>query len=438
MRKGGQHSAYNKGYINIVLIAIHEIGHNLGLRHSNENGQEYGDDIGYMGNGGSFTNNDAAAKCFNAAKSFDLEWYSSAPARVAESFNPMLGNFNGKLVGVADYGDSSDDHTVVLEIKNPDSSIRSLYLAYNRAKGINKDTTEAPDQMTLIEAATEETSSLIAKINPGSVYTINNYHGGRPLSFIFGAAQTDDSVDYVPVTVDLQGLSCVDDNDCIDLSNQCSIGRCIIGECSYEFSPLCCGNGVCDTSDGGCGTCTSDCTFPTHCNEIADRPQILYYNSGSYGFAFDVTIDQEVFFYELDVLLSSFVASGVNTKVYTRTGSHSAPDSNDLNNWDLVFDKMSPPRNLLYESSLKFDTRMYSEGGSTRAFYVSFDSAAAYYFEASGSSNIITITRKLQQTGDTMPGNYQTRGFSGSIKYDYVIPTPPDKKNPGAGGGKYR
>jgi len=111
----------------------HEIGHNLDLHHSNEefgsNGgiDEYGDYTGIMGTG---PMNDDTHRCFNAAKMAELGWYGKIV-----SFNPVTDSFDGKVIGVADYGDATDNHTLVVDIINPVSTEENIFLTLNTKKG---------------------------------------------------------------------------------------------------------------------------------------------------------------------------------------------------------------------------------------------------------------------------------------------------------------
>ena len=107
-----------------------------------------------MGNGNGLNNNQNAM-CFNAAKSFELQWYADR----TQSVRPALAeSFDGKLIGVADYGNSASDHTVVLEIENADPSIQSYFMTYNTAKGITINTAEAANKVTIVQGAAESKS----------------------------------------------------------------------------------------------------------------------------------------------------------------------------------------------------------------------------------------------------------------------------------------
>jgi Gametolysin peptidase M11 len=48
-RTNNQKSVYNNNWVAYLGGTMHEVGHNLGLRHAFENGTEYEDRTGYMG-----------------------------------------------------------------------------------------------------------------------------------------------------------------------------------------------------------------------------------------------------------------------------------------------------------------------------------------------------------------------------------------------------
>lgn len=87
----------------------------MGLGHSGEDGAAYGDSSCYMGYGGFDTK-----MCYNAAKSWYLDWYSE----LHQEFDPSKDTARlYNLVGLADYDEAlaasvgaPDSYSVVLRI----------------------------------------------------------------------------------------------------------------------------------------------------------------------------------------------------------------------------------------------------------------------------------------------------------------------------------
>ncbi len=108
--------------------------------------------------------------CYNAAKSYQLGWYS------AGTFEVDLTNgdtFIGNLYGVSDFGGTSVARRVLLKINT--SSDVDYYVAFNRATGINEETREAGDMVTVVqqggEGSSYSASKLLAKLSAGESYT---------------------------------------------------------------------------------------------------------------------------------------------------------------------------------------------------------------------------------------------------------------------------
>lgn len=143
----GHESFYNNRYCDNHEVLLHEVGHNMGLGHSGQDDEEYGDFAGTMGAPYSY-----GKMCFNPAKSYQLGWYS----KQVKSINPL--DFPSVqtyfLNGVADYKSdgSNGSSLVVLRIENPrgnSNGNNDYYIGYNRKTGINSATAEAADMVTI-------------------------------------------------------------------------------------------------------------------------------------------------------------------------------------------------------------------------------------------------------------------------------------------------
>ncbi len=337
--------------------------------------------------------------------------------------------FDGKVIGVADYANSLSSHTLFVEIKNP-SGGDSYFLTYNRKKGMNADTLDSADKIVLVQGKPGGQSWRRAKIGPGETHKIENFLNGRDLEITVGTAGIDGSVDYVPVTIKQQSISCTSDSDCVT-SQTCFSGTCLLGLCTYTADSDCCGNGICETSES-CGTCSSECKAPVDCNEIDGKNDNSiggYLSDQDYGIVFDVQVTKDLYFYEIEADITT--TYGVPAKVYTRPGSYTT--SSDLNGFVKVFDGTSSTPSF-YKTLMKFSERAYTPSGSTRAFYISYTSGRAFYY---GDGNTVTNadgiilpggTTVNQSGSNTLPNIRRANSaFMGGLKYDYVAspsPTP--------------
>ena len=194
---------------------MHEIGHNIGLLHSNENGQSYDDQSCLMGY--SYTSNEGPKMCFNGAKSWLLGWYQDKSVSVDLDVNDQSQNtWNGKLVGVTDYSDqlSAPEYSVVVEIVNgdqADNNIQNYYLLYNRKDGVNSGVPEHGDKVTITGAKLSQTASSLreteesehlAHLQVGQTYQITNFKGsGLTLIIKYCESNTSNDPEYARVSM---------------------------------------------------------------------------------------------------------------------------------------------------------------------------------------------------------------------------------------------
>jgi hypothetical protein len=149
---------FNDPFCTSLSATMHELGHTIGLPHTNEGSDKYGDSTGYMA--ASYRNTNWPSRCYNGVNSNSLGWYDSKTLRLSGSESPTLVH----LGGIVEYGNAT---TVLVDIKS------SLFLMYNRAKGFNADTGELGDSVTVTETVNGG-SDLLAGLRPGETYTYGN------------------------------------------------------------------------------------------------------------------------------------------------------------------------------------------------------------------------------------------------------------------------
>jgi hypothetical protein len=108
-----------------IFTVMHEMGHNLGLLHSGEKGNDYGDVSGYMGYGQ--RDETTPRKCFNGLHSWQLQWYSDRHAEFDASTGAQLVN----IAATVDYDLASPQQPVIIKVGE-------YYLQYNVSHRTNR------------------------------------------------------------------------------------------------------------------------------------------------------------------------------------------------------------------------------------------------------------------------------------------------------------
>lgn len=126
--------------------------------------------------GYSYSYDDFPYMCFNAAKSWQLGWYTDK-ARTILPLADGQHEYTGRLASIVDY--KTTDANVLIKIQQT-TSAWAFFLNYNAAKGMNMNTMEGRDQVlvTMKNAGNEENASeLVSRLVPGEVLTLPRFNG---------------------------------------------------------------------------------------------------------------------------------------------------------------------------------------------------------------------------------------------------------------------
>ena len=181
-------SYYNNMWSSSVSAQVHEVGHNLGLAHSGEASNSYGDQSGMMGY--SYDADDAPNMCFNPAKNYQLGWYAEQQrflnpltdilAKTSDNSNSLEYVLNG--VDDFQFGrNGSRDKLIVLRLKQQNLP-EDFYLGFNRKAGMNSGTVENANDVIVVKKTGGPIeygqSWKMSKLSTmGDSYTITNFDG---------------------------------------------------------------------------------------------------------------------------------------------------------------------------------------------------------------------------------------------------------------------
>ncbi|VEU41107.1 unnamed protein product [Pseudo-nitzschia multistriata] len=187
--QNGKGSFYNDQYCTMTSALFARIGLNMNLAPSNaiKDGEVklFGDKTGFMG---MIDEGGIERMCYNAAKSYQLGWYSDK----TDSIDPLLDGAGAVrrfiLNGVTDYESGNTDALIVLRL-DQSAKKAEYYLGYNRKDGINRDTTQDFDMVNVLRKEDSTTefgpSNKIASLFPGQKYTIGQFNDDRDVEIRF-------------------------------------------------------------------------------------------------------------------------------------------------------------------------------------------------------------------------------------------------------------
>jgi hypothetical protein len=167
-------ATFSDTWCHSLSATIHEVGHTIGLGHSNlavEGDNQDGSCYMSIGTGDAH----APRQTFNAHKGWQTGWYASRHL----TFNPLAEEI--RLIEVAalvDFELASSLQPVIVKIDD------DLYMQYNRAKSFNSETRGSPDMLVVVQAYESSNSDVIASLGSADdAFEIADFKGsGQSLS----------------------------------------------------------------------------------------------------------------------------------------------------------------------------------------------------------------------------------------------------------------
>ena len=126
---------------------------------------------------------DRGQMCFNPAKTFQIAsagaWYDEKYILTWDSGTGSPNFWKRNLIGVADYENNPSEAALVVKLHTNNEN--DYFIGFNRAYGINVDSKNANDKVSIIEAGNNgkgySKSVMIAQLGGGQSYTFENWRG---------------------------------------------------------------------------------------------------------------------------------------------------------------------------------------------------------------------------------------------------------------------
>jgi Gametolysin peptidase M11 len=134
-------SVYNDNWCGFLSPHVHEFGHNLGLQHSGQYGNMYGDITGMMGYASRIIN--GPKSCYNAHNNWELGWYQGRSIDLSHTIRDSA--WGGRLMAFVDIDATPLGEVVVIRAGN-------LYMQYNRRRSFNEGTRQFGNRVVIVSA----------------------------------------------------------------------------------------------------------------------------------------------------------------------------------------------------------------------------------------------------------------------------------------------
>ena len=180
-----------------LTVLMHELGHNLGLKHAAGDGTEYGDKTSNMGV--SSAEIGGPVSCYNAANHWYLGWFTEGRLDLTTvPSNPITVN----IAAFVDYSETASDSDKYVLVK-----AGNFYVQFNRAKDYNMGTRAMPDALVITwdgNPGPSGRTELVTGLDMSNSY----YSDGSTVAIQVCNVVMNGNVDYMVVSIGQSSTNC--------------------------------------------------------------------------------------------------------------------------------------------------------------------------------------------------------------------------------------
>lgn len=189
-------SFFGDTYALSLSVLMHELAHNLNMRHANKDGNTYGDTSGMMGISSGQTDGNPL-QCYNACNHWTLGWFQSKRLDLSGGVG---GPQTVQIAAFVDADQAGSGQYVLVKLPG------SLYIQYNRAKEHNVGTRDKIDQLVIVWDSSGSNQGDTVAIT-GLDMSNPTYNSGSAVIQVC-SVQIGGAVDYMVVSIGSSYADC--------------------------------------------------------------------------------------------------------------------------------------------------------------------------------------------------------------------------------------